>query len=185
MKSIILASKSPRRKDILNMLDVKFEIEVSDVDENFDDKLSVYENLKNIASKKAEAVFCGNEDKIIISADTIVYLDNEVLLKPKNKEDARRILSKLSGRTHSVISGMCVMSNDKVVKECVETYVTFKKLTKEEIEDYISSDEPYDKAGGYAIQGVAGKFISGIKGDYFNVVGLSISVLYDILKDFR
>ena len=185
MKEIILASASPRRKKLLKLLDIDFEIIVSNCEEIFDDKLSVYENLKNVAYSKAYDVFKNNEDKLVIGADTIVYLEDRILLKPKDKDDEREMIKSLSGKTHSVISGISVITKEKSISTAVETKVTFKELNKEEIEEYINTNEPYDKAGGYAIQGIAGKFISKIEGDYFNVVGLSISTLYDMLKEFR
>ncbi|WP_329383775.1 Maf family protein [Anaerofustis butyriciformans] len=184
MKNIILASKSPRRKEILSMLNFPFDVIVSDCDEEFNSLLSIEENIKNVAYQKALSVFKNHNDSIVIGADTVVYLDNEILLKPKDKDDARNMLTKLSGKSHYVISGLCVMNKDKVVKTFTKTVVTFKTMTNEEIEEYISTPEPYDKAGGYAVQGLASKFIKEINGDYFNVVGLSISTLYDILKEF-
>jgi len=185
MKDIVLASASPRRREILNLLDVDFTVMVSNCEEVFNKEMSIYENLENIAFNKAQSVFKDNKDKIVIGADTVVYLNGEVLLKPKDKDEARNILTDLSGKTHSVISGICLLSNEHILKRTVETKVTFKKLDTDEIEDYISTSEPYDKAGGYGIQGRASKFISRIEGDYFNVVGLSVSVLYDLLKEFR
>ena len=106
-------------------------------------------------------------------------------MKPKDKDDAREMIKFLSGKTHSVISGISVITKEKSISTAVETKVTFKELDDKEIEEYINTNEPYDKAGGYAVQGIAGKFISKIEGDYFNVVGLSISTLYDMLKEFR
>lgn len=185
MRKIILASASPRRKELLKLLDIDFDIIVSTCEEVFDEELSVYENLKNIAYAKAYDVFKDNGDNLVIGADTIVYLEDRVLLKPKDKDDAREMIKSLSGKTHSVISGIAVITKEKSLKTAVETKVTFKELNDEEIEEYINTNEPYDKAGGYAVQGIAGKFISKIEGDYFNVVGLSISTLYDMLKEFR
>lgn len=185
MRKIILASASPRRKELLKLLDIDFDIIVSTCDEVFDEELSVYENLKNIAYSKAYDVFKDNGDNLVIGADTIVYLEDRVLLKPKDKDDAREMIKSLSGKTHSVISGISVITKEKSLKTAVETKVTFKELNDEEIKEYINTNEPYDKAGGYAVQGIAGKFISKIEGDYFNVVGLSISTLYDMLKEFR
>ncbi|MCR2032852.1 Maf family protein [Anaerofustis stercorihominis] len=185
MKKIILASASPRRKELLKLLDIDFDIIVSNCEEVFDDELSVYENLKNIAYLKAYDVFKDNNDKLVIGADTVVYSDGRVLLKPKDKDDAREMIKFLSGKTHSVISGISVITKEKNISTAVETKVTFKELDDKEIEEYINTNEPYDKAGGYAVQGIAGKFISKIEGDYFNVVGLSISTLYDMLKEFR
>ncbi len=184
MKKYILASKSPRRKEIFSMLNIPFEVIVSDCNEEFDLSLSIEENIKNVAYQKALSVFNNHNDSIIIGADTVVCVDNEILLKPKDKDDVRGMLNKLSGKSHYVISGLCVMDKNKTVKTYTKTSVTFKKMTSEEIEEYINTSEPYDKAGGYAIQGLASKFIEGINGDYFNVVGLSISTLYDILKEF-
>ena len=192
MKNLILASKSPRRKEILSMLNIPFDVVAFEIDESFEDELSIYENIENIAYKKAKKVYdlykhtsYGVDDKIIISADTVVYLDKEVMLKPKSKVEARNMLLKLKNNTHSVISSICIMDSQKTKKKTLETKVTFNDMTNEEIEEYISTKEPYDKAGAYAVQGLAAKFIKKIDGDYFNVVGMSISCLYDMLKEFK
>ena len=150
-----------------------------------DETLPVAERISEVSYKKAKAVLqTAQKGDVIISADTAVVLNGEVLGKPKTKEDAFNMLSKLSGKTHSVITAFTVTNGKTFVNECVETFVTFRKISKVEIEEYISTGEPSDKAGAYGIQGKGGKFVTGISGDYFSVVGLPICRLSVVLKDF-
>jgi septum formation protein len=180
MKKIILASGSPRRKMLLEWAEIPFEIMVSDADESFspekdplDVALEIARN-KNIAIANSEGL--DRSGSIIISADTIVVLDQKVIGKPVNRDDAISILSKLSGRTHKVITAVCISSEND---ECLfheETEVDFHPLTSSQIEHYVDTYKPYDKAGAYAIQewiGVIG--IKQIKGDFYNVMGLPVS----------
>lgn len=182
---LILASQSPRRKEILSLLDIPFKIMVSDADESVDLSLPPYFIAESLSLKKAIAVSKNiNTDALIIGADTIVVIDGRILGKPKDEEDARIMLTSLSGRTHSVISGVTVLDTKSAKSESfyVETEVTFFPLTDDEITNYIKSGEPMDKAGAYGIQGRGGKFVEKISGDYFNVVGLPLSKLYQVLK---
>ena len=184
---IILASQSARRRDILENLGVQFEIKVSSVDESMDPALSAGENTSAVSLRKAEAVekelgICPEDDALIIASDTVVVCDGVILGKPKDKAHATSMMRMLSGRRHSVISGIAVIYRGKRVSAYEETKVEFRTLTDSEIEAYVSTDEPYDKAGGYGIQDKAAVFVRGIHGDYLNVVGLPVYRLCRILK---
>ena len=181
---IILASKSPRRKEILENLGLKFDILVADADERSEESDPCL-RVAELASVKGRAVLDAVGDKkdvLLIASDTLVYAEGEFLGKPKNKEDARRMIGMLSDKAHSVVSGIYLYCNGKEVSAADETKVVFDKMSADEIENYISSDEPYDKAGGYAVQGLASLYISGLEGDYFNVVGLPVNLMYKLLK---
>ena len=186
MIDFILASGSPRRKELLELMGLEFKVIVSQADED-----SVSKDLKpelyvqELALLKASATakeVLRNKNAVIISADTIVTLDGQILGKPKDEDDAFNMLSKLSGREHEVY---CVMriSNGKAVCGKVRTKVKFKDLSDDKIRGYINSGEPMDKAGAYGIQGLGSLLIEKIDGDYFNVVGLPISALADTLED--
>ena len=186
MKKIILASNSPRRKEILENLNIKFDILSPDADESSVDKTLPPElYVENLASLKAFAAAKETVlEKIIIGADTVVALDDKILLKPKDDDDAFNMLKSLSGRVHSVYTGICVV-NSHTAKSCIayeKTDVFFRKLDDDEILRYIQTGESADKAGAYGIQGLGSLFIEKIDGDYFNVVGLPVSELNRILK---
>jgi septum formation protein len=181
---IVLASKSPRRKEILSSLGLKFDIIVADADERSDEP-DPKKRVASLAAIKGRAVIdtlADKNDVLIIASDTLVFACGEFLGKPRDKDDARRMINMLSGREHSVVSGLYLSYNGKEVLSADETKVIFDTMTDAEIESYIESDEPYDKAGGYAVQGLASLYISGLKGDYFNVVGLPVNLLYKTLK---
>jgi len=182
---IILASQSPRRKEILSLLDIPFKIMVSDADETVEEGLPPHFIAESLSLKKAVAVAKNiTVPSIIIGADTIVLAEGEILGKPKDTEDANRMLSMLSDKWHKVISGVTVFRTTDAKSESfyVETDVKFSSLSQREISDYIKTGEPMDKAGAYGIQGKGAKFIEQIRGDYFNVVGLPLSELYKVLK---
>lgn len=189
MSRIILASASPRRRALLEALGVDFDIVVSDADEEKVPRdLPVELYVQELALLKAAAVakiMLKKRDAVIVAADTIVTLDDKILGKPKDESDAARILRSLSGRGHAVYTGYCVMRtrDGKTVCDRVRTSVEFKELTDEKIAKYIKSGEPMDKAGAYGIQGLGSMLISGIKGDYFNVVGLPVSALSNTLEN--
>ncbi len=173
---VILASQSPRRKEILKMLFEDFEIIVADCDESLEENMGARQAVEYLSLIKNRAV-SGNftENHLVISADTVVAVDNRILGKPHSKEDAREMLSLLSGKTHQVYTGVTLFLNGREKTFSTVTDVVFHHITDNEIEDYISTNEPYDKAGGYAIQGKAGLYIKSINGDYYNVVGLPIA----------
>ena len=174
---LILASKSPRRREILGSLGLSFEVITADTDESCDlSDPTLY--VKEIAARKGKAVRDallaeGRDlsDTVIISADTVVACDGKILGKPHSREEAKEMLTLLSDKTHTVISGVALFSGDKVAVCAEVTEVVFTEIDEKELSLYLDSDEPYDKAGAYAIQGFASLWISGIGGDYFNVVG--------------
>ena len=178
---MILASKSPRRFDLLKEMGYEFNVKVSDVDENINESDPI-KLVEKLSLMKAKAVF--EENEVIIASDTIVVLDNEIYGKPKNKENAFEMLKKLSGRTHNVISGLCVIYNEKIVVTHDTTEMSFKEIQDNEIIQYIETQEPMDKAGAYAIQGIGKKFVKSIKGPYNNVIGLPTEKLAETLKTF-
>jgi septum formation protein len=184
MRNIILASKSLRRQELLSKITTDFKIETADIDETINPKNELKKELESLAIKKAEVIFKNNPNSIVIGSDTIVVLNKQVLLKPKNKEDARSILLKLSGKTHYVYTSVAIISKEKTISFVDESTVEFINLTDEEIEKYINTDEPYDKAGAYGIQGSAALFINKINGDYYSIMGFPISKIYLHLKEF-
>lgn len=180
--SLILASASPRRSELLAVIVPQFEVVPSSVDETTDGALTPEEKVITIARRKAEAVFKEHPDDVVIGADTLVFLDEEPLGKPRNREDAAEMLKKLSGKTHLVITGVCVIST-KGAKTFSETSkVEFLPLTEEQIHRYIATGEPMDKAGAYAIQGGAADFVKKLDGNLSNVIGLPIPPLAKVLK---
>lgn len=183
---LILASQSPRRHQMLKELGLDFKIQTKDVEEVYPDNLKGEEIPIYLAKLKAEAfVLDMNEKELVITADTIVCVDDMVLGKPKDRDDAVKMLKTLSGRSHQVISGVCLKSKDKEVAFSTTTHVHFKELSIEEINYYIDNYKPFDKAGAYGIQewiGFVG--IDGIEGSYFNVVGLPIQRMYQELSKF-
>lgn len=184
MKDIILASSSPRRKDIMDLTGINYRIESKEIDETFDKSIDIIKNLKNLSKKKALAIACDNKDSIVIGADTIVVIDDLILGKPSNIDDAKRMLNLISGRKHAVYTGVSVICiNKKISISFVEkTYVNIADFSDDDIDWYISSKEPFGKAGAYAIQGKGSIFVESIEGDYYNVVGLPINKLFKILK---
>lgn len=184
---IVLASNSPRRKELLEGLGIPFEVRTKQgIDESYPEGLNGEQIALHISKKKAEAYKSDmTENELIITADTIVYVDGEVLGKPKDKDDARRMFKLMSGKEHQVITGVCVVTKEKTVQFASVTDVTFTQLNDDEIDFYINNYKPYDKAGAYGIQEWIGYVgITGIRGSYFNVVGLPVQRLYTALKQF-
>lgn len=187
--NLILASKSPRRKEILENLGVKFEIITCETDEHTDER-DGKKYVEEIAFRKGNAVRELLEGKgqltndcIILSSDTVVVsADGEIMGKPRDRADAKRMILAFSGKPHFVISGIALISKNKTVVTSESTTVFFDTVEENDIEKYLDSDEAYDKAGAYAIQGYASLWINGIEGDYFNVVGLPVKKLSDTLK---
>lgn len=178
---LVLASKSPRRKEILSMTGVEFDIRVSDADESYDSSISLFDVPSSLAKRKAEAVEIG-DDEIIIGSDTVVIYDGKLLGKPKDDNEAIEMLKMLSGTEHYVVSGIAIRARNKIVADSVTTIVKMRNLDIKEIISYVESDHPTDKAGAYGIQDKAGAFVEKIDGDFYNVVGLPLCRLCEILK---
>ena len=180
--NVILASQSPRRKELLGLFHIPFCVRVADIDETMTPGAAPYSEVARISRLKALAVE-RQEDDLVIAADTIVVCDGRILGKPADTEAAKQMLRLLSGRDHQVMTGMTVLYGER---ETVVTEVTdlhFRSLTEKEIDDYVASGEPMDKAGAYGIQGGAALFCSRLEGDYYNVVGLPVCRLAQILKE--
>lgn len=180
----ILASGSPRRKELLRFVIPEFEIITADTEETCPNEVTANQRPQYLALKKAKAVAKNHKDATVIGADTAVFLGENMLGKPKSVADAKNMLKSLSGKTHSVITGCAIVNGEKEKSFSVETKVKFLKLHDNEINDYIKTNEPFDKAGGYGIQGFGALLIESITGDYFNVVGLPVSKLNIYLKEF-
>lgn len=183
-KRLILASGSPRRKELLAYCDIPFGVITADIDETIDLNANLNDEIQKLATRKAQKVFDEHKDAIVIGSDTIVVLDHEVLGKPKNEERSVSMLKKLSGRVHQVITGVCIMSDEKCDTFSISTDVEFFDLSDEEIDEYVSTKEPFDKAGGYGIQGKGALLIKGIQGDYYSVMGFPISRVNQALKRY-
>ena len=182
---IVLASGSPRRKELLKYITEDFKVVVSDADENIEEKLLPSELTELLSKRKAEAVVpIVSSDDIIISADTVVCVDNNILGKPSDRNDAFKMLKSLSGRVHNVITGVTVVKGNESETFSVVTDVLFYELSDDEILSYLEMSEYKDKAGSYGIQGFGGLFVKEIKGDYNNVVGLPIAELNKRLKKY-
>lgn len=176
MTELILASGSPRRKQILEENGIKFKIEKIETEENFENKFSPEVMSLSFAFEKAYKIALKHPEALVLGADTVVACGDEILGKPKDKDEAYGFLKMLSGNRHSVITGFCLISLANSIKlvDYDESFVDFREISDREILDYIETDEPYDKAGGYAVQGEAGKFIKAVSGSKNNVIGLPI-----------
>lgn len=181
---IILASKSPRRKELLSLIFDEFKIIPSETEEIIPQGLDAFSVAEHLATIKAQDIANKNPNSLIIGADTCVIIDGEILGKPKDKADAKRMITSLSGKTHYVVTGCCVIKDNKQESFSEVTEVEFFKLSDAETEEYINSNEPYDKAGAYGIQGKGSLLVKKINGDYFNVVGLPVAKLNQYLKKF-
>jgi len=177
---LILASQSPRRKALLELFRVPFTVRVADIDETMDPQKPACDEVARVSRAKAEAIPRGPEDTVI-AADTIVVCDGQVLGKPADRQDAYRMLRLLSGRDHQVMTGLTVLQGDTCTVCTEVTDLHFRELTDEEILAYIDSGEPMDKAGSYGIQGGAALFCERMSGDYYNVMGLPVCRLWQIL----
>ncbi len=186
MKEIILASSSPRRKELLELTGLKFTVDGVDYEERMDSGLQPHRLARFLSREKAKAAAKKYNDAIIIAADTFIVLKGRLLGKPKTEKEAVKILGSLNGKVHSVITGFTIIdtSNRRTLSRSVETKVWFKKLTEDEIDSYVRTGEPLDKAGAYGIQGLGSVIVKKIEGDYFNVIGLPLSALMDSLKRF-
>ncbi len=182
---VILASGSPRRKELLSFITPDFEIRVSDAEEKTEPGLSPDKTVISLALQKAAAVEPSlKEGDILLSADTVVYINGGILGKPHSRKEAYEMLSALSGRFHEVYTGVCISDGKKRVSFAEKTEVEFFKLSDAEINDYIDSGEPFDKAGGYGIQGKGALLVKGIKGDFYNVMGFPIGRINRELEKF-
>lgn len=182
MNRLILASGSPRRLEILTMAGYDCVVIKPDADETIFGNVSPSDAVGELSRRKAYAVSREHEG-IILAADTVVALDGEILGKPRDSEDARRMLRMLSGREHWVYTGFTVCDGEKYITETVGTKVIMRNIAEEELEAYVASKHPLDKAGAYGIQGAAGMFVSAIEGDYYTVVGLPLCRVSEILRE--
>ena len=180
--SIILASQSPRRRELLGLSRVPFVIRAADIDETMDPARPAFDEVARVSRCKALAV-AREDDDIVIAADTIVVCQDQVLGKPRDEEDARRMLRLLSGRDHQVMTGMTVVKGDACRTVTEVTDIHFRELSEAEIDGYIATGEPMDKAGSYGIQGGAALFAEKMVGDYYNVMGLPVCRLWQMLHD--
>lgn len=186
---VILASSSPRRKELMKMLDIPFEVMVKGVNEEFTGNYSIYEQSMEISKRKAMAIYENIEDDVIvIGSDTVVIYNNKIYGKPKNRDEAFSMLKEFSDNTHEVLSSLCLLVR-KDGKECEElTYdkcdVTIDEMTDLEINEWIDNNDVYTKAGAYAIQEGFGKFIKNVNGDYFSIVGFPVHKLYNLIKKY-
>jgi septum formation protein len=186
MKTIVLASSSPRRKEILEKSGLSFMIDPSSFKEDMNQNLSPFELAKALSLGKAKDVAKRYKNAIVIGADSIVSLNGKALGKPFTKQKAIQMLSEISGSIHSAITGYSIIDTDtrKLVSEAVETKIYFSELSKKEIENYVDTGEPLNKAGAYAIQGKGAMFVKKIEGDYYNIMGLPLSTIVEKLKEF-
>lgn len=185
-RHIVLASSSPRRRELLSEFGFDFEVSESRADESGADRLPPDAAVKELSLRKAVWVNerRGDDGSVILAADTLVYADGRLLGKPADEEDAFRMLSALSGSVHEVYTGFTLMCGGKRLTEAERTRVFFRPLDEDEIWEYIKTGEPMDKAGAYGIQGRGGLFVRRIEGDYYNVLGLPICKVYELLRTF-
>jgi len=179
-RAVVLASASPRRAELLRAAGVEFIIRPAQVDESVQDGEAARDYVLRLAIEKAQAVPRVNTD-VVLAADTTVVLDDEVLGKPADEADAVRMLRRLAGRSHEVLTGVCVAVHDGLDARVATTAVQFATMSDDEIAWYVASGEPMDKAGAYGIQGRASRFVTGIRGSYSNVVGLPVALVYEML----
>ena len=178
---LVLASQSPRRSEILRQAGIPFTVRAADVDESVRPGESPGAYVQRLAEAKAMAVAAAAEETVL-GADTTVVIDGEILAKPADARDAHRMLARLSGRRHEVLTGICLRRGTQANCDIATTAVIFTPLSEREIAEYVASGEPMDKAGGYGIQGLASKFVERIEGDYFNVMGLPVALVYKKLR---
>jgi len=184
-EKMILASASPRRAELLRLLGVDFEVIPSHIDETARDGETPPDHVLRLSQEKAEMIARLFPEALVLGADTVVVIDGQVLGKPKTQEEARQMLEMLSGREHIVYTGFSLVQAqmDRLISQVVQSSVLFKYIPEDEISWYVNSEEPYDKAGGYAVQGMGAFFIREIRGSYTNVMGLPLSEVVETLKD--
>jgi septum formation protein len=186
MKKLILASASPRRKELLEKLGLRFEVDASNCEEEIDPALEPDELVRRISVAKAKSVAPRHRDAVIIAADTIGVVGKKLLGKPHTADEAGKMLAQISGKSHLVITGFTILdtATNNIMTGTVSTKVYIKKLTRQEIAAYVQTGEPLDKAGAYGIQGLGAVIVEKIEGDYYNVVGLPLYALTEALKEF-
>jgi septum formation protein len=182
---LILASASPRRQELLHNANIAFTVDPADIDETPVDGESAQACAERLAREKARAVHKRHPQDFVLGADTIVVVDDLILGKPGDAEDAARMLRMLAGRTHAVITGVCLLGPAFQAASSETTVVTMSKISNDEIRSYVATGEPMDKAGAYAIQGIGSRWIPRIEGDYSNVVGLPVARVYSMLREAR
>ena len=186
--SLILASASPRRAELLGSAGIPFTVDVANITEDSKPGETPIQHAERLAQEKAEVVAKRNSGKIVLGADTIVVVDDQILGKPRDVQDAARMLRLLSGRNHQVITGVCIAKlatgDWQLTTDSARTTVHFVPLSATDIENYIGTKEPMDKAGAYAIQGIASRWINKIEGDYANVVGLPVALVWKMMQNF-
>lgn len=182
---LVLASASPRRAQLLRDAGITFDVQPADVDETVRAGETPQSYVRRVAQAKARKAAEGLDGRVVLAADTIVVVDDEILGKPRDAEDAKRMLRRLSGRTHEVLTAVCLLAPQAPVESCevCATMVEFASLTAADIDWYVTTGEPFDKAGAYAIQGLASRFVERIEGSYSNVVGLPVSLFCRMCKD--
>lgn len=185
MKKFVLASNSPRRKDLLKFLEIDFSIDASNIDEDIDHSITNEELVMSLAYQKAEHVSHRHAGKYILGFDTLVILDGKPLGKPSDRIEAFAMLKSLQGRKHLVLTGVAIVKDDYKDLFYDHAEVIFNEMTDEEINDYLDTNEPFDKAGAYGIQGYGAKYIRYIKGDYYSVMGMPIQKLYNKIRDLK
>ena len=183
--NIILASKSPRRRELMTMLGFEFDVIPAVGEENVDENLTPGETVMSLAAGKAREIAAEHPESVVIGSDTLVYLDGKPMGKPANEAEAAMMLRQLSGRVHQVYTGVAVIHGEIEKVDFEKTDVEFRELTDDEISWYIGTGEPMDKAGSYGIQGQGAVFIPGIRGDYFNVMGLPLCKLWKMLTEIQ
>ncbi len=184
MKKLILASASPRRSDLLRLLGISFDVVPSHVSETLDRPMPPADYVREISSRKARAVAANFRGELVLGADTVVVLEGDILEKPAGEDEAIRMLSRLSGKTHSVYTGLTLIDtgSGRSLRDVAVTDVAMRPLSREEIQFYVQTREPMDKAGAYAVQGRAAAFVHSISGCFYNVVGLPLSLFCSLLE---
>lgn len=183
-RRFIVASASPRRRELLSSLGYCFEVIPSDADETLDGSVCAYEAVKELSKRKALSVLSENRAAVVLGCDTVVVLDGKILGKPENKEEAFSMLRRLSGKEHFVYSGVCIADRGEIRQFVGSAKVKFHELSDGAVRSYIETKEPMDKAGAYGIQGLGSVLVESIEGDYFSIVGLPVSETVRVLKDF-
>ena len=184
MKKIILASQSPRRKELLAHITSDFEVMPADIDETVLPGITPEDYVAQMSEQKAAHIFQHHPDHLVIGCDTVVVIDGEILGKPIDQSEAKAMLQRYSNRTHEVLTGLTLLSKDKQITKLAQASVTFYPLEETQIDDYVASGEPMDKAGAYGIQGGASIFVKEIVGDYYAIVGFPIGLVNELLKSF-